>query len=165
MLDKNLNTIQRGAIEPPSETEMTKLLQKKLKASGQKMSFNRTRKMLRNHNAEKVEATEIVHFLDKYIVHVYHNEDADEVVHDEALKGKCSWLSFRRIDNQPVTSWQDVQHMKNHFCGEDREAFQMHPAEARLVDTANQYHLFVLPVGVAIGFGWRNRLVVPQEVQ
>lgn len=52
-------------------------------------------------------------------------------------------LSIKRIDQQPVRSWRDLQRIKNELVGPENEAVEVFPAESRLVDTANQYHLFV----------------------
>jgi len=63
-------------------------------------------------------------------------------------------LSIRRQDRQPITDgWQALQNIKNDICGPEREAVELYPAESRRVDAANQYHLWVLPVGRArLGF-------------
>jgi hypothetical protein len=39
--------------------------------------------------------------------------------------------------------WRDLQAIKNQLCGDEAEAIQLFPAESRVVDTANQYHLWV----------------------
>lgn len=64
------------------------------------------------------------------------------------------WLSIKRRDRQPIHDWRDLQQIKNMIVGEQHEGFEVYPAEARKVDTANQYHLWVfcdskvrLPVG------------------
>jgi len=44
-----------------------------------------------------------------------------------------------------------------------REAIQLYPSEERLVDTANQYHLIVLPEKASVPFGWFNGRVVDSE--
>jgi len=41
----------------------------------------------------------------------------------------------------------------------DYEAVEIYPNEKRLVDTANQYHLFVFPKDYLIPFGWHHRTV------
>ena len=53
-------------------------------------------------------------------------------------------LSFKRNDRQPITSWSDVQRIKNEVVGPEHEACELFPAESRLVNLANQYHLWVL---------------------
>jgi len=51
-------------------------------------------------------------------------------------------LSIKRIDRKPVHDWRDLQRIKNQLLGEECEAMELYPAESRLVDTANQYHLW-----------------------
>jgi len=68
-----------------------------------------------------------------------------------------SWLIIRRIDSEAVHDWRHFQRIKNELCGTDREGFEMYPAESRLVDTSNQYHLFVMPKGVDMPFGYEYR--------
>ena len=51
-------------------------------------------------------------------------------------------LSIKRIDKAPVTDWRDKQAIKNQLVGPECEGVELYPAESRLVDTANQYHLF-----------------------
>jgi len=67
------------------------------------------------------------------------------------------WLSIVRRDRSACHDWRDLQRIKNELCGEEREAVELHPAESRLVDTNNQYHLFVLPEGVVVPLGYAER--------
>jgi hypothetical protein len=71
----------------------------------------------------------------------------------EGLNGLV-WLSIRRNDRKAIRDWRHLQWIKNEVAGPEREAMEIFPRESRLVDTANQYHLFVLPVGFDIGLGW-----------
>jgi hypothetical protein len=65
-------------------------------------------------------------------------------------------LSVRRLDREPVHDWRDLQSVKNDVVGPGREAVELYPAEERLVDAANQFHLWVLPVGYFnVGFAAR----------
>lgn len=64
------------------------------------------------------------------------------------------WLSIKRIDKDSIHDWRDLQQIKNEIVGEQNEGFEIYPSEERIVDTANQYHLWVfknptikLPVG------------------
>jgi hypothetical protein len=52
-------------------------------------------------------------------------------------------LSIKRLDKAPVHDWRDLQAIKNMLVGPEYEAIELYPAESRLMDTANQYHLFV----------------------
>jgi hypothetical protein len=51
-------------------------------------------------------------------------------------------LSIKRIDQTQARSWRDLQRIKNDLLGPECEAVELFPAESRLVDTANQYHLW-----------------------
>jgi len=70
-------------------------------------------------------------------------------------------LSIKRHDRDVVLGkdWRDFQRIKNELCGEECEAFEIYPGEDRLVDTANQYHLWVLPSGLNFPIGYSERLV------
>ena len=96
---------------------------------------------------------------DIYIILVYRNEAADDMVHDPEYKGKCTWLSIRRRDRRPVNNWQDMQTIKNRLCGTECDAIQIFPKESKMVNTSNQYHLIVMPEEVNIPFGWQARFV------
>lgn len=49
--------------------------------------------------------------------------------------------------------WRDFQRIKDELVGPEREAVELYPAASRLLDTANEYHLWVLPVGERYGLG------------
>jgi hypothetical protein len=56
--------------------------------------------------------------------------------------------------------WRDLQRIKNDLVGPECEAVQLFPAESRLVDTSNQYHLYVCnDPAHRVGFGYGERLV------
>ena len=62
--------------------------------------------------------------------------------------------SHTRSTNRP---WRHFQQIKNDLFGDEREAMELYPAESRLVDTANEFHLWVwkkdslIPVGFNTG--------------
>jgi hypothetical protein len=69
-------------------------------------------------------------------------------------------LSIKRLDKQTVHDWRDLQRIKNELVGPEHEAVELYPAESRLVDSANQYHLFCLAdPGVRFPFGFNERFV------
>ena len=73
------------------------------------------------------------------------------------------WLSIKRLDKQAVgpERFRDFQRIKNELVGPDHEAVELYPAEDRLVDTSNQYHLWVFPVpGHYVNFGFVDRGIV-----
>lgn len=55
---------------------------------------------------------------------------------------RAAYLSIKRIDQAEARSWRDIQRIKDELLGPDCEAVELFPAQGRLVDTANQYHLW-----------------------
>ncbi len=74
--------------------------------------------------------------------------------------GAVMHLSVRRADRKAVRDWRDLQRIKNDIAGPDVEAVELFPAEDRLVDTANQYHLWCMPPGVRLPLGFPQRSVM-----
>ena len=79
--------------------------------------------------------------------------------------GRDDWpdmihLSIRRNDRDVVRDWRELQRIKNELVGPEHEAVELYPAESRLVDGANQFHLYVLADAKhRFPFGYRERLV------
>lgn len=88
---------------------------------------------------------------DTYVVHLRRmpsqSDDVPDAIH----------LSIRRQDRQPCRDWRDFQRIKNQLAGPEWEAMEIYPAESRLVDMANQYHLWCFAFELGVGF--QNRLV------
>jgi len=87
---------------------------------------------------------------DKYVVCVFKNEpngfppDVGDIWH----------LSIRRQDREAWPDWRDFQQIKNEICGTECEGLELYPAQSRVMDSANQYHIYVfmqpafmIPVG------------------
>jgi len=72
-------------------------------------------------------------------------------------KRMVSWLVIRRLDSEPTRDWRHFQKIKNDICGSECEGIELYPAESRLVDTSNQYHIFVMPLGAVLPFGYQER--------
>ena len=95
----------------------------------------------------------------------------DYVVIRTEQENGSTHLSIRRLDRKPCRDWRDFQQIKNELCGEEREALELYPRESRLVDTANQFHLwvqkkgFVIPVGYNMGRHVTDDLKIPCAVQ
>jgi hypothetical protein len=87
--------------------------------------------------------------------------------HSESFGGTITHLSIKRNDKEPLHDWRDLQRIKNELCGEEREAFELYPSESRVVDMANQYHLWVLPEGmvVPLGFFEGRQTGTPREAE
>lgn len=76
----------------------------------------------------------------------------------EAPFGRCVHLSIKTRDRAPHHDWRDFQRIKNELIGEEFEAVELYPAESRLMDTSNQYHLWCFR-DFKFPFGYRNRQV------
>ncbi len=74
-------------------------------------------------------------------------------------------LDIVRRDGQPCTNWREFQQIKNELIGPECEAVELFPAESRLVDTANQYHLWANPSrNFRFPFGYQRRVVIEKPV-
>ena len=51
-------------------------------------------------------------------------------------------LEVNRLDKRPTRLWADLQRIKNLFLGPECEAVELFPAESRLTDVSNHYHLW-----------------------
>jgi len=94
-----------------------------------------------------------------YEVRVFRGSQADWLVHEKHWKGSMDYLSIKRIDKKAIHDWRHLQLIKNELVSEDREAIELYPKESRLMDTANQYHLFVFPKDYSVPLGWNTRSV------
>jgi hypothetical protein len=73
---------------------------------------------------------------DTYQVHV--------IRHDGRGPKGCDiiQLSIKRLDRGPARDWRDFQRIKDQLVGPECEGVELYPARSRLVDTANQFHLW-----------------------
>jgi hypothetical protein len=87
---------------------------------------------------------------------------------NEAWQCHMVHINIRRIDGAPIFDWRHRQRIKNELIGEENEAFEIYPAESRLTDEANKYHLwaFVNPsVRIPVEAGRGRRTVQLNEVR
>lgn len=82
-------------------------------------------------------------------------------VHPEM--GRIVHLSICRLDRAAVHDWRHLQRIKNELVGPQIEAIELYPAEARLVDAANQFHLWCFPDVPVIPVGFTERLVLDER--
>jgi hypothetical protein len=80
--------------------------------------------------------------------------------------------SIRRHDWKPVSDWRDKQTIKNQIVGPEWEAAELYPAESRVQDEGNWFHLWVMPRGGRYSFGFieqeterSDKPAKPHEVQ
>lgn len=78
--------------------------------------------------------------------------------------GEIVHLSIKRIDREPIHDWRDLQRIKTELIGAECEAVELFPAESRVIDTANQYHLWAVPdASFRFPFGFSSQRVVTDE--
>ena len=71
--------------------------------------------------------------------------------------GPLIHVCIRRHDELPCKNWRDHQRIKNELIGPECEAVELFPAESRLLDTRNEYHLWVHPSpGYRFPFGFAS---------
>lgn len=75
-------------------------------------------------------------------------------------------LSIKRLDTKAGMDWRHMQEIKNQLVGVSHEGMEMFPAEERLVDGANQFHLWVFEnPTLRFPWGFNHRLVSEDESQ
>lgn len=68
-------------------------------------------------------------------------------------------LAIRRVDRKVIHDWRDLQRVKADIFGATAEAVELYPADDRVVDTANSYHLWVFTDGTSrFPVGWEYGL-------
>jgi hypothetical protein len=95
---------------------------------------------------------------DEYIVKVYYPNNPSH----QFPNNKFTWLCFRNVRNTHTAhDWRDMQMMKNEICGEERTAVEVFPPMSKLVDTCNQFHLWVYPEDYELDFGYKHQEIYP----
>ena len=65
-----------------------------------------------------------------------------------------SQLAIQRNDKEARPDWRHFQYIKNQLIGPEHEGVELYPAETRLMDTGNVYHLWVFEqLGIGFPFG------------
>ena len=76
-----------------------------------------------------------------------------------------TYLSVKRIDREPFHDWRAMQRIKNSVLGPEWEGVEIYPAESRLVDTSNQYHLFCWQRTFPIFIFNSRKVLTPADAQ
>lgn len=73
-------------------------------------------------------------------------------------------LTIERRDLQPCRDWKHLQQIKNELIGPEHEAVELFPAESRLIDAGNQYHMWVhSDPTYRFSVGWKSPRCVLNE--
>lgn len=105
-----------------------------------------------------VSETEVIAMLDRDVKEgtIWINDIYQVQAHE--IDGGWTHLNIRRRDgNVILRDWRHFQKIKNELCGPEREGLELYPAESRLVDSSNKYHIYVAPAGMQIPIGWSTR--------
>lgn len=74
-------------------------------------------------------------------------------------------LNIHRHDAGPCKDWRHFQQIKNMLVGPEYEAVELFPAESRLVDTSNEYHLWVCAdTNYRFPFGFEHRWIFSEPL-
>ena len=78
--------------------------------------------------------------------------------------GQFWHLSIKPLATVDETRWREFQRIKDELVGSENEGVELYPAAGRLVDTADQYHLWVAAdPAFRFPFGFQDRLVLPNQ--
>lgn len=82
------------------------------------------------------------------------------------IKSPLIHACIRRHDHKPCTEWGHLQQIKNELIGPEHEAVELFPAESRLINVTNEYHLWVHPKsGYRFPFGFSGERCVVDACQ
>jgi len=86
-----------------------------------------------------------------------------ETLSPRGLSGEVH-LSVTCNDRSAAHDWREFQRIKNELCGPEREAVELYPAQSRLYDTANTFHLWVMAEGDRVPVGYASQTVLDSDV-
>lgn len=91
---------------------------------------------------------------DKYTV----LERRSPVTNAEGKPTTLVWLSIHDKARSANRDWREFQRIKNDIIGPEEECLELYPAESRMVDGSNEFHLWCV-LGMKWPFGFQERLV------
>jgi hypothetical protein len=104
--------------------------------------------------------TEEIWVNDTYQVNVIRKIPCKGINDDNGNPITITHLSIKRKDKKAFIDWRHFQLIKNQLVGEENEGCEIYPAESRLVDTANQFHIWVFEnPEMRLPFGFPARFV------
>ncbi|WP_449222432.1 DUF7694 domain-containing protein [Acidimangrovimonas pyrenivorans] len=84
------------------------------------------------------------------------------VVCERPMPNGMTQLSIVGRHGQRPT-WKEAQAIKNELAGADATALEVYPPQAEVIDSADTYHLWVLPPGVQLSFSLSDAREAGQE--
>jgi len=126
-------------------------------------TFHRATHMDNGETGERdVPVDEEIWINSRYQVHVERDFPNGFEGTGEKLPGMV-WLSIKNRDRSARHDWREFQKIKNELVGPEYEAIEIYPAESRLQDEADQFHLYVFPEGIKIPIGYFERHVSEEQ--
>jgi hypothetical protein len=107
-------------------------------------------------NADPEVMAEVIRLMD---AELWRN-DRYVVVVERSAGGWVTHLSIRRDDRKPIRSWRDMMRIKDELAGEEVEGFELYPRRSRVVDGANQYHIWCLRPGQDVPAGFPEGMLM-----
>ena len=90
--------------------------------------------------------------------------DWNAIFETEGEFPRFTQLSIRSLANDHYAhDWRDLQRIKNELIHPEAEALELYPSMKRLVDTSNQFHLWVIEGDGGIPVGWPQPDVIHKE--
>lgn len=71
----------------------------------------------------------------------------------DSREGKVTSLSIKRHDKKPIHDWRELLRIKNELIGAECWGVEAYPPMSELMDTSNQFQLYVFPEGYIMPFG------------
>lgn len=139
-----------------------------------------SRRWQKNHPEAAKERSAVFQPLERVPDHVKkHPDDPDEIWTNDMynvtvrrnVPDKCFGTGRRMIqlgisnyDGTARHDWRDFQAIKNQLAGEECEAFELYPADSRLLDPSNYYSLWCFPFLKHLKLGREIRSVLDRDV-
>jgi hypothetical protein len=123
-------------VKPFHEVEKRPIPESKVRAMARVL--NRPEEEVRAYMEREMEGVTRIVRNNRYQVAIYETKSENPEAPPMVL------LSIKRIDRQPIHDWRDLQKIKSMLVGPECEGVELYPAESRVADTANQYHLWVV---------------------
>jgi hypothetical protein len=113
---------------------------------------------------KKENPTEEMWINDLYLVNVIRDIPCEWIRDDDGKPTLMTHLSIKNKDRSAKVDWRNFQYIKNQLVGEENEGCELFPAESRLVDGANQYHIFCFQnPEMRFPFGFNDGRIVSEK--
>lgn len=109
-------------------------------------------KQIETVNPQLVERLKQIEDFSSFVLSAYENNLYQCIV--RRYKSGVIHLSIKRHDRAVIREWRHLQAIKNEIAGPERLAVEIFPPERALVDTSNEFHLWVLAPGETLPFGY-----------